>query len=424
MKKRMKKVMFTFLSLSMVLGLSACGGNAKESEGKGNGKTASAEKTIVKCIAQGELAKNLENVAKQLEDGGSSYKFEIEEVSLDNLDQKINLAHAANQDYDFIFVNNSSIKQFSGANVLEPLDEYMKESGIDFEKNYSEALLKVGMVDQTQYAIPIAPDCRVLAYNKKLVEDGGFEAPKTQADIMEIAKALTKDGVYAYARQMDTSLAPAYNEGCFLMGNGAYICKEENQKVVAACDSKEMTESVKWWQEMKNYMPKDVNTSADQVREMFAQGKLVFYIFGPWEFNELKNMEYGKDYELMPTPGNQKNGATMGGWYCGIGSGGKNKEGAKELLSKLLEPETICAMKAGLPADNRCYEMDAYSDEKYKPFLEAFKTAEPPMPITAQFNKINDIFFEYFNKALVGGEDAEAVMKECNEKIQALLDED
>lgn len=416
-----KRLVALGLTAVMICSMTGCGGSGSGSSGKSG---SSGDKTVVKCIIQGEgFDTYFHKMADQLEEAGSPYTFDIECVSLDNLDEKINLAHASGDDYDFIMVNNSSVQQFYNAGVLEPLDDFMSEHP-DISENYSDSLLDVGRVDGSIYAIPIAPGSRILAYNKKIVEGAGYSAPKSQEEIMEISKALSGDGVYAFARQMDTTLAPAYNEGCLWQANGAFIAaKDDSGKVVATCDTQEMIDSVNWWKEMTAYMPDDINMSASQVRAMFEQNQLLFYIFGPWEFEQLSNMEYGVDYELILPPGSTGYGSTLGGWYVGIGAGSDNKEGAIAMLEQTIIPENIVTMNEGLPADNRCYEMEPFNTDQYQVFMEANEYTTVPFPITSNFNEINDVFFEYFNQCMMADSDVESILKECNTEIQEMLDE-
>ena len=352
-------------------------------------------------------------------------KIVEEIVPFENLDSKINMAHASGQGYDFIQVNNSSVKQFYAAGVLEPLDHYLERDGIVLEENYGQSLLDIGSVDGVKYAISYAPDCRLLAYNKKILDEYGFKEPDSQADILAIAEAVSGDGIYAFSRRMDTPLAPAYIEGCFFLANGAQICTEEDGKVIASCDTPEMIESVEWWKSLTPYMPKDPNMSDDQCKELFAQGKCVFFVFGPWELTSVvgETMKYGEDYNLIVTPGSAGTGATAGGWFVGIGADSKNKEAAWQFMKISLEPEMVAQMAASLPADNRCYDMPPFNEPVYDAFVEGLNVAQPPFPVTEQFNKINDIFFEYFNKVLIGGEDTASAMAMCDAEIEKALAE-
>lgn len=380
--------------------------------------------TVTGITANDAVMTNIQPVLSDLLAANPDLKVDFQRSTVEDLDSKINLAHASGQDYDYITVNNSSVAQLVAAGALEPLDPYLEAAGIDLSENYSESLLEVGMVDGKLYAIPQDPDCRVLIYNKKLLDEAGFDPPKTQEDILTISKALCGDGVYAFARQF-SSLATVYNEGSFIVANGASICREENGTIVGSCNTPEMIKSVQFWVDMLPYLPQDMNYNEDQVVAMFAEGKLLFNIFGPWHMNTpdspMNDLVYGEDYGLVTVPGDVPNSSIAGGFWVGIGSGSKNKEAAWAVIEELLIPENICKMNFSLPGDNRCYDLPPYNADIYQTFKLAFTGAQPPMPYSTNFNKICDIFYDYFNRVMVGGEDIVEMMTLCDEEINALF---
>lgn len=381
--------------------------------------------TVTGISSNDVLLNNLEPVLSDFLSENPNLKLDFQRSTVEDLDSKINLAHASGQDYDYICVNNSSIKQLVAAGALEPLDPYLEAAGIDLTENYSEALLDVGTVDGKLYAIPQDPDCRVMIYNKKVLDAAGFDAPETPEDILEICEALCKDGVYAFARQF-SSLGTVYNEGSFIVANGASICREENGTIVGSCSTPEMIRSMQFWVDMIPYLPKDMNYDETEVHTMFIEGKLLFNIYGPWMIGDpstgLDSLEFGVDYDLIPVPGDVPNSSIAGGFWVGIGSGSKNKEATWAVIEELLKPENICGIGFALPGDNRCYDMEPYNEAIYQPFRLAFTGAKPPMPYSANFNKVCDIFYEYFNRVLVGGEDIEEMMELCDKEINSLFD--
>lgn len=380
--------------------------------------------TVTGITSNDAVMSNIQAVLSDLLAANPNLKVDFQRSTVEDLDSKINLAHASGQDYDYISVNNSSVTQLVAVGALEPLGPYLEAAGIDLSENYSESLLQVGMVDGKLYAIPQDPDCRVLIYNKKLLDEAGFDAPKTQEDILTISKALCKDGIYAFARQF-SSLGTVYNEGSFMVANGASICREENGTIVASCNTPEMIKSVQFWVDMLPYLPQDMNYNEDQVVAMFAEGKLLFNIFGPWHMNTsdspMNDLVYGEDYGLVTVPGDVPNSSIAGGFWVGIGSGSKNKEAAWAVIQELLVPENICAMNFSLPGDNRCYDLPPYNADIYQTFKLAFTGAQPPMPYSTNFNKICDIFYDYFNRVMVGGEDIVEMMTLCDEEINSLF---
>ena len=135
----------------------------------------------------------------------------------------------------------------------------------------------------------------------------------------------------------------------------------------------------------------------------------------------MNDLVYGEDYGLVTVPGDVPNSSIAGGFWVGIGSGSKNKEAAWAVIEELLIPENICKMNFSLPGDNRCYDLPPYNADIYQTFKLAFTGAQPPMPYSTNFNKICDIFYDYFNRVMVGGEDIVEMMTLCDEEINALF---
>ncbi len=409
---KLKKVLAALLVCMMVLPMAAC------AEGFSG--------TITGITSNDVILNNIQTVMGDFLAANPDLKLDFQRSTVEDLDSKINLAHVSGQGYDYISVNNSSVKQFVAAGVLEPLDPYLEAAGIDLSEYYSESLLEVGKVDGVLYAIPQDPDCRVMIYNKKVLDAAGFEAPKNQEDILKICEALCHDGVYAFARQF-SSLGTVYNEGSFIIANGANICREVDGKIVGTCNTPEMIKSMQFWVDMIPYMPQDMNYDETQVHQMFVDGKLLFNIYGPWMINDtttaLSNLEYGVDYALIPVPGDVPNSSIAGGFWVGIGSGSKNKDATWATIQEMLSPEMICKMQFAMPGDGRCYDMAPYNTEIYQPFKQALTGAQPPMPYSTNFNKVCDIFYDYFNRVVVGGEDIVEMMTLCDADINALFAE-
>ena len=382
--------------------------------------------TVVGITSNDAIMANIEPTLSELLEANPNLKLDFQRSTVEELDSKINLAHVSGQDYDYICVNNSAVKQLVAAGALEPLDPYLEAAGIDLTQNYSESLLKVGTVDGVLYAIPQDPDCRVMVYNKKVLDAAGFEPPTDQEEMLEICKALCHDGVYAFARQF-SSLGTVYNEGSFIIANGANICREIDGKIVGTCNTPEMIKSVQFWVDLVPYLPQDMNYNDDQVNQLFLEGKLLFNIYGPWMISDpdsvYSQMEYGVDYDIVPVPGDVKNSSIAGGFWVGIGSGSKNKEATWAVIEELLKPEKICTLGVSLPGDSRCYDMEPFNGAIYQPFKLAFTGAQPPMPYSANFNKVCDIFYDYFNRVVVGGEDIVEMMTQCDAEINELFAE-
>jgi ABC-type glycerol-3-phosphate transport system substrate-binding protein len=343
-------------------------------------------------------------------------------VEYADLEQKLLIAHGTNDDYDIIQTNHSSVPQFVFAGILEPLDGYIKAAGIDFS-TYQQEAVKIGQMKGIQYAIPYEPDCRIFAYNKKILKEAGVKPPNTMQEVLNVAKAVNKKGYYAMAGSYSKLWFPIYDIGCWMLGNGGHVYVLDGEKYKATLNTPEVLEYVKWSKEIFQYMPKDPNMDDFAVRDMFIKGKIAMYWWGPWEVNliepymDMKNV----GFSIMPK-GKVKSGSSMGGWMYGIGAGAKNKEEAWKFVEYMLKPENMAVVTGALPADRRALKYPPFNSKKYEIFNEQLKTAEYPAPPTPVYPQIAEVFNKYFNQAMVGKITPEQACEYSNTEAQKYLD--
>jgi multiple sugar transport system substrate-binding protein len=76
-----------------------------------------------------------------------------------------------------------------------PLDDFLKENNIDFEKTFGQALTDLTKIDGHYYSIPYGVNKFAVFYNKKLFDEAHVPYPKegwTWLDFLETAKQLTR----------------------------------------------------------------------------------------------------------------------------------------------------------------------------------------------------------------------------------------
>lgn len=430
MKKFILKALSYVMILMVLVSFTSCGQNETSAfqgsqlttgnDNKDNVPAADTKKKInVRYIILGKIRGNIKEDFEKLH---PDINISCDIVEYADLDQKILIAHGTNDDYDIIQTNHSSVPQFVYAGILEPLDEYAKTAGIDFSTYQAEAV-KIGQMKGIQYAIPYEPDCRIFAYNKKILKEAGVNPPNTMQEVLEVAKAVSKKGYYAMAGSYSKMWFPIYDIGCWMLGNGGHVYVLEGQKYKATINTPEVLEYVKWCKEIFKYMPKDPNMDDFAVRDMFVKGKIAMYWWGPWEFSAIEpNMDM-KDvgFSIMPK-GKVKSGSSMGGWMFGIGSGAKNKEAAWKFVEYMIKPENMAIVTGALPADRRALKYPPFNTKKYEIFNEQLKTAEYPAPPTPVYPQIAEVFNKYFNQAMVGKITPEQACEYSNIEAQKYLD--
>lgn len=96
------------------------------------------------------------------------------------------------------------------------------------------------------------------------------------------------------------------------MGRGGTLYELEGDKAVAKIDTPEMKDYLNFNLELLNYMPKDCLTmTEDDGRKVFASGKAGMYIFGPWEYSLLPELDF--TYELINIPAGEKGSVSTSG---------------------------------------------------------------------------------------------------------------
>jgi ABC-type glycerol-3-phosphate transport system substrate-binding protein len=230
MNKFILKVLSYVLVFLVLISLASCGqketSSLDKSQTTSRNENTGSEKDIatknkinVRYILLGKLkGKVKENFEKLYPN--ISIVYDIVEYA--DLDQKLLIAHGTNDDYDIIQTNHSSVPQFVFAGILEPLDGYIKAAGIDFS-TYQQEAVKIGQMKGIQYAIPYEPDCRIFAYNKKILKEAGVKPPNTMQEVLNVAKAVNKKGYYAMAGSYSKLWFPIYDIGCWMLGNGGHV---------------------------------------------------------------------------------------------------------------------------------------------------------------------------------------------------------
>jgi ABC-type glycerol-3-phosphate transport system substrate-binding protein len=364
------------------------------------------------------------NIEADFEAKNPGYDVIFETAEFDNLDKQVILSHATGKDYDIIQANHSSVSQFVSGGVLAPLDAYLKNTTIDLS-SYQKAALEVGRVNGKTYAIPYDPDCRILAYNARLLKELGFNPPQTTDEMLAIARAGYEKGYYAMAGQLSKTMFSIYDLGGFMLSYGAKVYDQKNGKYVATLNTPEALSYMKWAIEMYRYMPKDTNIDDTLARSMFAQGKVLMMWWTPSQIKSVIPQFKNRDdlaFSKMPKGPTGISGSAMGGYMFSIGSGAPNKTGAWKFMEYVNTPENQAKIARGLPADIKSFNYAPYNIPEYDMFREQFETSSYPVPLTSVFPRVAEVWSRWYSQALLGVISAEEALLKGQAEVQSVLD--
>jgi len=363
-------------------------------------------------------------VEEEFEAKYPQYDVVFDKIDYDSLDKQTWLEHTTGNDYDVIMVNHSSLPSFVKGGVLAPFDAYLADGTVDLSY-YSQKAVKAGTINGQLYGIPFDPDCRILAFNTKILKEIGEEPPKTTDDVMNIARKAYAKGYYAMAGALNRETFCVYDLGGFMLCWGIQVYEEKDGKYTSMLNTPEALDYMKWAQEMYRYMPKDANMDNTLARSMFAQGKVAMMWWTPSQIKSVipkfANRE-DLDFHTMPIGPTGATGSGMGGYMWGMGAGAKNPDGAWAFISYALQPEEQGKIARGLPADSRAFDYTPYNIPDYDVFRQQLPKSEYPCPLTPVLPKVFETWNRTYSECLMGLITPEQACAKGHKEVQAVLD--
>ncbi|MBS6196201.1 MAG: sugar ABC transporter substrate-binding protein [Clostridiales bacterium] len=348
-------------------------------------------------------------------------------VDFTAMNQGIQAAHQAGDDYDLMLVNHVDTMTYQKAGILYPVGELAEKDGVKLDEIFMGSMLEACTIDGKAYTVPGDTDTRVMAFNKELFEKYNLEYPTTMEEMLECGKTMAQNGDYLFCNALTSSAYQStYEMGVFLQSIGGRLYEiDESGKAVATVDTPEMKEYLEFVQELMQYMPEDSTTTKD-ARAQFCNGNVGMYIFGPWDYTEIdmEGLDFTIDLATIPA-GKAGAYSTSGGFQLGIGAGTDNLDAAWAFVKWLCEnPEQSSAWaKIGLPTIEAAYNEGEFAEEKYQIFKEQLETSNVPQIPVANLGEVVECFDEYWQNLLFGKMTPEEVCKEAQTAVQELLDE-
>lgn len=162
-------------------------------------------------------------------------------------------------------------------------------SGI-ISDDFQQSALDAVMFDKKAYALPIGMESIALYYNKDLV-DG---VPETYEELIKVGQ---EKGLMFDVNNL-------YFNFHILAGNGGYVFGKDENGNLTASDIGLGEDSVAGYQMLQdfvhkyNLVPKDI--TGDIAKGNFTNGKIAFYVSGPWDRGGLE--EAGVNFGVAPMP--------------------------------------------------------------------------------------------------------------------------
>ena len=233
-------------------------------------------------------------------------------VPFADYEKQLTLGIASGELPDLVILDGCSMASFIQLGLFGDISD----ADINWDE-YMEGPMVSTMLDGKHYGIPFATNCTALFYNKDLFDEAGIDYPDentTWDEFHEMAKTLTKDGVYGFG-----NAATNTDEGTFQCLQWLYTAGGSYTDIEDGVDAyklmQEMIEDGSWTKECVNWTQSDVNNN-------FMAGNLAMQQNGPWQIPGIEanapDLNYG--VTVLPKKDADSDQATsiLGGENMGV----------------------------------------------------------------------------------------------------------
>jgi multiple sugar transport system substrate-binding protein len=190
----------------------------------------------------------MKNIAARFEAKHPGVKIELEALAWTDLEGKIMASLAAGTPPELSHGQPITCTALQSKGLLLPLDEVVKALG---EDNIFDQIKRVCRVEGRQYGLVHAAGTSLLIYRKDLANKLNLAAPKTWADLIANAKALTTPGMYGITLPGD-NLFINILLGELIASNGGVLFDNSNRPQVT---SQQMIETLEFLKALTRYAP-------------------------------------------------------------------------------------------------------------------------------------------------------------------------
>ncbi len=421
----MKKIIFILMMVTVLIaGLSAAGTQEQSTEENKN--------VSLWYLWGGTEGENVEKMIQQYNSMQDNYI--VEGLSVPD-QQKIQVAIAAGDGPDLTDTVSSLTNAYAAKGILEPLTSYIERDNYDID-DFMPSAIASSTVDGEIYALPVSVNLMMLYYNKDLLAKAGYNRPpETDAELLEYAIATTETDVDGAIKVLGFPDFPDiyFKEHMTYALGGDYVDSNGNLTPDNSGIRKAMNLILAYREKFGLDNVLAINSSGGYMStaDPFISGRQALRIDGPWFGSHIKNvLKLDLNYDVAPIPypaehpelarGGQVQASTF---Y--IASNAKNKDGAWDFMSWLLDTKQMATLSAQMgwtPARISALEDPALSDvTDFAAFTEQAKS--PNLTIFPAFDgqqEYQKIIGDAYDKVILFTESIDDALAAAEKQTKAL----
>lgn len=357
-----KKVVTLGVAGAVTLALAACGGG-----GSGSSASDAGDGAVTNLVAWHGYTeadgKVLDKIVANFNASQPQCQVKGEAIAWDSITEKLVTSLGAGNGPNLVVQGPDTARGYINQGAFQPATDFYNDAA----KYPNAAAMYPNFVDAVTWdgekaGIPMGTAAYGVYYNKKIWEDAGLteaDYPKTNDELLALAKKLTKGDVYGMAAPDKDA---AFLAQILHSGGGDYITDGK-----AAIDSPQNVATLQTWQ--KAFTQDKISpTGMDYTKAMqlFASGRAAMIFNGPWE---ITNAAAGKvDVGVFQWPGDWSLGVLNYWWSTSMNQTDAQKE---------------CALKFG-DFWNSKEQQTVWTESYYPPNRADVPAADQKYPIIAK----------------------------------------
>ncbi len=409
-----RKVLATFLATCMAVGMMAgCGGSgsssneSKETENKKEEKAKTdinedgtvnnpesvkvdENKLVFWSLFSGGDGEFMDQVIEEYNSGSPTKEVQSIMLVWDDYYTKLQTAVAAGKGPDIGVSHASKLPELVDQGVVEPIDGYLEDLGMDLTTMYSKNSLETVTFDGKIYAVPLDTHAEILYYNTDILAKAGVELnAEGKLDInswddfkviLDKCKAVMGDGESTIALTNNGDDPYRIWWATYFQMGGTPLVNDDGTKVTMDKDI-----AVKAAEFVKGlYDEGYVAAGIEDHQKFFQSGKAAFYFGGTWGTGALEKTENLK-FAAQPWPKLFDNDSCWADSHTLIlpVNSKRSEEDSKAAVEFLVgasnEGGLTWAGSGQIPSSNAVRESQEYLDMPYRStYASALDTAVMP----------------------------------------------
>lgn len=380
----MKKRIISILLATMMVASMAVGCEKKETTSDAGSAAQSGELsgeiTFWHSFTQGPRLESIQETADKFMEENPDVKINIETFSWGDFYTKWTTGLASGNVPDMSTALPGHVVEMMDSEAIVPLDDVIDGIGRD---RFAKTALSEGEKDGECYSIPLYSHAQVMWYRKDLLKAANLEVPTTWDEFANVAKALTKDGVYGCSFPCGSGDLMATRFLNFYVRSAGESLLTDDLKANLTSDA--AIEGINYWLDIyKNCSPKDsVNYAVLDQANLYYQGKTAFDFNSGFQISgvETNSPDLVEQIDCAPLPKMNAEdpdyGAETSNIPMVVWANSKHPEICKAFMEKLYDTDTytkfLSATPVGmLPSITGISDSEAYqSNETVQKFAHA-----------------------------------------------------